>query len=148
MVVFRASNPPWRRMGCRGVWHPAAIPCFKRTVKARGKVSWRGKDTQTEEARWAEKEHRSCRDYSNLVCPGHMGHSQVLLRGIVHVPDHEEGGAEGNNPQTVPEWLPTHFDKPKWEDTSHYAPRGLNTRWALNSAGISSLKVTSWRWLS
>lgn len=102
-VVFRASNPPWRRMGRRGAWHPATIPFFKGTVKARGKLSCkRERHRQKNPGELRRRllgSHRSCRDYSNLV-PGHPGYS-VLLRGIVHVPDHGEGGAEGNNSQTV-----------------------------------------------
>lgn len=51
--------------------------------------------------------------------------SLVLSHGITHVPDHGEGRTEGNNPQSVAKWLPTHLEKPQREDTSHYTPWGL-----------------------
>lgn len=63
--------------------------------------------------------HRSCSDHTATIptqfAQGTWALSapQSFLCGIADMPDHGEGGAEGNNPQTVTKGLPTHLDKPE-----------------------------------
>lgn len=93
--------------------------------------------THTEEPRWAEEktpgQQRSCSDYSDQVAQacGQPHSYSVLLCGVMHVPDHGEGGGKGNNPETVTKWLPPHFDASEWEATSQCTLWGLLNTWPL-----------------
>lgn len=85
--------------------------------------------------------HRSCIDYFNPVCPGHVGTSSYFCMELCTC---LTMGKEKQRETTPRLWLsdsPHTLTNPS--NTSHYTPRGLLNTWALNSAGISSLKVTS-----
>lgn len=140
MVVLWASNPPWRRMGHRGALHPATVPFFKRTVKARGKLFCKRErhthiqKNPSELRRRLLGTQRSCSDYSDSVCPGHVGTPTATqsfhVESCVCLTVGKVVSRETTS-QTVTKRPPPYFDKSEWEDSSWCTLFGLLNTWSL-----------------
>lgn len=142
-------------MGHRGALHPATVPFFKWTVKARGKLfcKWnRETDTHTRTTQgswggdfWAYRE--AAVTILTQFVQGMWAPPQLLS---LFMWNHAHAWPwrrwwQGKQPPNC-DWLLPHFDNPKWEDISVYIVGSPKVPGLYSSTGMSLLKVTSWRW--